>query len=433
MKEHPWSKLRNWLISSSNIKRDAVIWNAISACLNSFQTMLLLLVLTHFGTDSDSGIFVMAYAAGNLMVYIGKFGMRQFQVTDVAEKYSYREYVNSRYFSCILMIIGSVLFILWGILGKDYTTEKAIVVGLIIVMKGFEAAEDVMHGRMQQKERLDIAAKILAIRFAIFIIGYAICFMVTRQLLLSTVVNVIITSILCIIMNNAVMPAFIEEKDKKAEKKIPWSLIWECLPLGLTLVTYMYLNNSPKYIVDGILSNDEQTRFNIVIMPAFVVALLSNFVFNPVLKKMGNLWADHQIMKLKKLVRKLALVPIGVGAVVVLAGYYLGPIVFSFVYGVDVKAYSGELLIFLLSSCVLALLNLFIALLTTMRKQQHLLYCYSVGSLIMLLAGRPILMHANLLCLCWFYLAILIAVVIYCALIYYITVHKQIIASTNQQ
>ena len=58
----------NFLSKTSNVQRSAVIWNAVSACLTSFQTMLLLMVLTHFGTSEHSGYFVMAYTAANLLM-----------------------------------------------------------------------------------------------------------------------------------------------------------------------------------------------------------------------------------------------------------------------------------------------------------------------------------------------------------------------------
>lgn len=422
MKDRHFEKLKNLLIHSKNIQKDAVVWNALSACLNSFQTMLLLLVLTHFGTDSDSGVFVMAYAVGNLMLNIGRFGMRQYQVTDVSEKFSYGEYVRSRFFSCGLMLVCSALYILWGIVGKEYTAEKTIVVSLVILMKGIEAAEDVMHGRIQQKGRLDIAAKILATRFSTFIFGFAICFILTRRLLFTAALNVAITGALCIVLNGAVIGAFSDEKERKTEKRFPWALIWDCLPLGLAMVTHMYLTNAPKYVIDGILSDEAQTAFNIIMMPAFVVTLLSNFIFNPVLKRMGSLWVNHQIRELRRLVRKLFFVPIGVDVVAVLGGYYLGPTVFNIIYGVDVRPYTGELVVFLIASGAVAVLNLFIALLTTMRKQRHLLYCYSAGCLAMLIAGKSILLHDGLMALCWLYLAVLVAVAAYCAVVYLITV-----------
>ena len=97
-------KIARGLFRTKDINRSAFTWNLVSACLNSFQTMLLLLVLTHRGSSADSGMLVMAYAVGNLMLNIGRFGMRQYQVTDAKETFSFREYVNSRICSLFLII-----------------------------------------------------------------------------------------------------------------------------------------------------------------------------------------------------------------------------------------------------------------------------------------------------------------------------------------
>ena len=99
----------NFLSKTSNIQRSAVIWNAVSACLTSFQTMLLLMVLTHFGTSEHSSYFVMAYTAANLLMHLGKFGMRQYQVTDVREVFTFRQYVSSRVCSLAVMVVALAL------------------------------------------------------------------------------------------------------------------------------------------------------------------------------------------------------------------------------------------------------------------------------------------------------------------------------------
>ena len=85
--------LKNFILFSKNIKKDSFIFNTISAVENSFQTMVLLLVITRLGQIEDSSIFVIAYAVGNLVMTIGKYGTRNFQVTDIKEEYSFFEYI----------------------------------------------------------------------------------------------------------------------------------------------------------------------------------------------------------------------------------------------------------------------------------------------------------------------------------------------------
>ena len=425
----------SFLTRTKNIQRSAVIWNAVAACLTSFQTMLLLMLLTHFGTTEHSGYFVMAFTAANLFMHLGKFGMRQYQVTDAGNQYSFREYCASRVFSVGLMGAALVLFLLWALFFNGYTAEKAAVVALITFYRGVEAAEDVLHGRLQQQGRLDIAAKILAIRNAVFMAGFAVLYLLTKNLVLTCAVNAAVTLILCIVLNRPFLVRggrflLCHFVSAQKEPSPPYqsahvrALLAECLPLCLTMATYMYLGNAPKYIVDGLVSDAVQTKFNIVIMPAFVGSLLCSFIFNPALKRIGDLWNGREIGTLRKTARKLALVPVAVDAVLLLGGWFLGIPVLSAVYGVDLADYRLTLMIFLLASGAVAMLNLFVALLTAMRKQKHLLAAYAAASLLLLLAGRPFFNANGLNPLCWFYLAVLLAVLAWCIGVYWVTVKK---------
>lgn len=414
-------KTASLLTGAGNVARSAMIWNALSACLTSFQTMLLLMVITHSGSPEHSGYFVMAYTVANLLMHLGKFGMRQYQVTDAGEKYSFREYIASRFFTTGLMAAALFLYLLWSLLFNGYTAEKAAAVALITLYRGIEAAEDVIHGRMQQKGRLDVAAKILAIRSGVFLLGFALCYLWTKQLVLTCVVNTLISLLLCVLLNRAALPAAGGQAGE-TRSAFPWSLVRECLPLCLTMVAYMYLGNAPKYTVDGLVSEEVQTAFNIVIMPAFVGSLLCSFLFNPILRRIGVLWQERKTGELRATVRKLALVPVAVDAALLLGGWFLGIPVLSAVYGVSLEGYRSTLMIFLLASGMIAMLNLFVSLLTAMRKQRHLLGAYAAASLMLVLSGRPLFRAWGLNPMCLAYLAVLFLVLLYCAGIYLRTV-----------
>ena len=419
-------KHASFLTNSKNINRDAVIWNAVSACLTSFQTMLLLMAVTRFGTAEHSGAFVMAFTAANLFMHLGKFGMRQYQVTDAGNSYTYREYAASRVFSVAVMAAGLGLYLAWGLIWNGYTAEKAAVIALITFYRGVDAAEDVLHGRMQKQGRLDVAAKVLTLRSGIFMAGFAALYLLTRNLVLTCAVNAAVTLVLSLTLNRAAMRELEPEAEPEADGKtgIPWSLIRECLPLCLTMVTYMYLSNAPKYIVDGIVTDAVQTRFNIVMMPAFVCSLLCSFIFNPLLRRIGILWQEGKVPELRRLVRRLALVPVAVDGLLLLGGWFLGLPLLSLVYKVDLDGYRTMLMIFLLASGTIAMLNLFVALLTAMRKQRWLLWTYAASSLILLLAGRTLLQAWGLNGFCWFYLAVLAAVLAGCICCYFFSVRK---------
>lgn len=431
-------KIIKVLLNDKNITRNTFFWNAFSAVMNSFQTMLLLLIITRKNNVNDAGIFVMAYAVGNLMINIGKYGVRQYQVTDVKEKYSLRNYVNARYVSMLFMLLASAGYLGVNILINDYSYKKSVVVLLICLVKGVEAFEDVYHGRMQQLGRLDVAGRILGIRLLIFIAGYGMLYVITENILLTTGINFIITLIISACLNSWVMPQFSQSKisnDKAKEEDTDVNsqrstsgtkmILWECLPLCLCMCLNMYIANAPKYTIDSVVSDDVQTKFNIVFMPVFIIALLANFIFQPFLKKMGELWSDNNVSRLIKDIIKFSFIIIVTDGIITLVGSFIGNPILGTIYHVDLKNYDKELIIFMIAGGVIALQNLLIMVITTIRYQKYMIYGYIVTSMIMFLAGRKVMSQGNLVSLCIFFLGVLGFLTLYCIVLIIVALWKR--------
>ena len=119
--------------------------------LNSFQSVLILMIISRIDPVTDAGVFTIAFAIGNLMLTIGQYGIRQFQVSDVQEKYSFREYVGAR--GHYQQSDGVVSFFYVGIhyWTGAYDLEKSIAVFLICLSKTIDSVEDVFQGRLQQR------------------------------------------------------------------------------------------------------------------------------------------------------------------------------------------------------------------------------------------------------------------------------------------
>lgn len=432
MKEH--KLIPGILFQTKDIKRASFVWNLLAATMNSFQTMVLLLVLTHMGTSTDSSIFVMAYTIGNLLCNIGRFGIRQYQVTDAKQKYKFADYLRLRYISITMMAVATVIYLIYGIIFKNYLFEKSVVVFLICIYKGIEAFEDVFHGRMQQKGRLDVASKILFTRLIVFVLGYILVFVITKNILLTTLINVIITSILFIVLNHAVWKFFTD--DNKATDKGNMRLLFQSgLPLCLSSILNMYLDNSPKYIIDGVVNDDVQTAFNIIFMPVFVVSLLSTFIYQPHLKKVGELWADQEIDSFVKLMVRLFAVPIALDILIVIVGSLIGLPILEFIYSVPLKEYKLIFISFLFAGGMTAIKNLFVVLLTTVRKQSMLFVGHAVSSVVLFLFGKTVYHIWMLNGLAVFFVIILLATNVFFTIISIIEIerHKRMVSGNIEQ
>lgn len=398
--------LRNYLVNSKNPKKEAYLWNTIASMSNSFQTMLLLLIITRRGNVADASIFTIAFAIANLMLTIGKYGMRNYQVTDVEQKYSYREYCFSRFLTVILMVICSIGYVVYGCRNNNYSSEKAWAIILVCAMRMIEAVEDVFHGRLQQQNRLDIAAKIWGIRTILYILCFGVSYLLGEKLIMSMGISLVVTSLLMLMLNGMVYE-WTGSKGSLVLKNVG-SLLRDCFPLAISMFLIMYIGNAPKYIIDSVVSDEVQTCFNIIFMPVFVINLLSNFIFNPLLNELAHFWYDDQKKAFWRVLYRQIAIIVGITVFAVIFGKVIGLWLLGKIYAVDLSSYNFMLSLLLISGGLLSLLNLMIVIMTIFRKQQVTCAFFTVSAVLLVLFGRNILVQIGLTGLCLYYIIILV-------------------------
>lgn len=397
--------IKKFLLNNRNLYRSTYVWNTIASMSNSFQSMILLLIITRFGTSNDASIFAIGFAVANLMLSIGKFGMRNFQVTDVNNKYTYKEYCFSRIITVILMILVSLGYVLNGYLFNDYTMKRSLAIILVCMMRVIEAIEDVIHGNVQKENRLDIASKIWSIRTISYIIVFSVTYLIKKDLIFSLSISLLITFILMIFLNSIIND---HEEDKTKNYNIvkSFALLKDCLPLAIGSFMIMYIGNAPKYIIDMNVSDQVQTCFNIVFMPVFVITLLSSFIFNPLLTRLANLWIDKKIKNFFKLIYRQAAIILLLTVTAVIFGRIIGLKLLEIIYKMDLGGYHLILSMLMIAGGCLALLNLFNVVLIVLRKQILTLIIFSIA-FVFLLLGNIILLHTDLTFLCMYYCIVL--------------------------
>jgi O-antigen/teichoic acid export membrane protein len=350
--------------------------------LMAFQSVIMLIVLTHTVGLAEAGIFTIAYANANLMLAIGKYGMRNFQVSDSIGEYRFREYRNSRIITSSLMMIVALSLAFYLAASNGYSPEKTTVIIVMCVFKLVDVVEDVYYGLYQQKGRLDVAGKCLTLRMTITIIVFAICLILFRDLLVSLVIATAATIVLACLLVAATYRPFKETDAGKAPGlKRTGSirhLLVACFPLFLGAFMTLYIGNAPKYAIDALLDDQMQACYGFLSMPIFVISLLGSFIFNPMIADLSKRWnADERRIFKRKLARQLLNI-LMITVACLLGGYFLGIPVLSFLYNTDLSPYLTELLILLVSGGFLAVSALFVIAITIIRHQTGIAVVYAV-------------------------------------------------------
>lgn len=372
--------IRNLLEKSDNITRSTYIWNSLNAMLNAAQAPVILMVMNRTNGLYDSGIFSIAFAVATLMLYVGQYGLRRFQSSDIHEKYTFEEYYGIRFISCAVMMVVSVLYCVYGSVFKDYGFDKFIIILLICLLKCIQAFSDVVHGRMQQLGRLDVATRCSAFRYIAEMASYAIALILTHNLLTATIATIIVSFVVFMLtsMNAALDYCHLKPSFNARKMKM---LIIEGFPLFVSLFLNMYLSNAPKYAIDTYLTEEIQAIYNLIFMPAFVVQLVAHFIFNPILTSYAEVWARGEIKKFKKLCLRQMLLILGLTVLGLAVAATIGIPVLSLVFGVDLSAYKTELCIVMLGGGVLAYSVFFNTVITIIRMHSTLIVCYGAAAI----------------------------------------------------
>lgn len=415
--------MKSFLLKSSNIQRDSVVWNMAGSLLMAFQSVIFLMILTRTVGLVASGIFTIAYANANLFLNIGKYGMRNYQVSDVKKEFSFHDYLNSRWITSIFMMVVSVIYVIYTAFSNDYSLEKTWIIIWMCLFKVPDAIEDVYYGQYQKKGRLDVAAKALTLRMILTIICFAVAVIITKNLLVTLIISTCLTFLIMILFLTWTYPSFKEEKQEKSYKVI--KLLQCCLPVFLSAFLSFYIGNAPKYAIDAQLSDELQACYGFIAMPVFVIGLLNNFVFTPLLFQLSCLWNDGKVKEfLSKIFRQMFIVLII--TVICLAGaYLLGIPVLSLLYNTDLSEYKAELMILLLGGGFLGLSGVFNAVITIIRYQKALLVGYGIVALLALLLSNQVVRQYEMMGAAVLYLSLMVLLCICFAVVLFVGIQKK--------
>ena len=309
--------------AQKKIVRDGYLWNSASGMVNAVQSVIILIFITRFAGIEEAGVFSIAYAIGVLLQMFATYGVGNFQITDVKEKYSFSDYFWNRSIAVLVSLALLSAYCALKTACGDYSAEKTLIVLLIGAWKLVDSTENVFYAMFQQKGRLDIGAKCYTIRMTASMILYCALLATGVSFAASTAITLAFSVVLAFILVKKKLPLFNVRILSPCGRSLR-GLFKACLPLCVGTTLANYVGNAPKYVIDQYMDDTAQAYFGYIMMPAFVILVLSNFIYQPVIRDFGVLWAEGRTREFSlKCVRMCAAIA-GITAIVLLGGYFLG-------------------------------------------------------------------------------------------------------------
>ncbi len=375
-----------------NIKRRSTLFNAAANVLDAAQSMLLFIAVTRICGAAEGGVLSISMAVAYQMVVIGRYGMRDFQATDIHGDFTFSTYLLSRIVTSLLMCI----FLAGYIFFNGYSLEKAGVMIAVSCYKAVDVWEDVYHGYYQREGRLDGAALSQTIRYGSSIALYIAVLLITKDLFLSTWISALYAMLVFVLLNKALRTAFPAPAFLHGQWAAVGKLLICCAPLGICAALQLLVINYPKYAIDSYLNDLSQTYYGALSMPVFAVNLLSLSIYRPMLLPMARHWHLAQQPELRRTIRKQLFFIAVITALSLVMGFFWGVPVLSFVYGIDLHGYRSALLILLAGGAMAAVSGFMTSVLSVMRLQKHLIPGYAAALLASAAAAAPLIRRAGI-------------------------------------
>lgn len=322
------------------LDRKNFIWNTIGSTFNSFTSLLFMVILTRINGIDQSGVFTFCFSLACLLQIIGTYSGRTYQVSNKDKSISDSDFIYSRFFTTLVMLVIGILYCFV----RGYNFEKCTILLLLILYKILEAISDIYHGIIQKNGFLYKVGISLFIKSIFGVMLFIIIDLITNNVILSLIGLLLVNIIIFIFYDYLNF-----KKMKYKTTDFSFASVIKILKSGFFIfyftILIQYVINAPKFAIDNLLSNNIQAIYGIIVMPATLLLLCSQFFIHPFIIKINNYTIQRDYKSLRKIVLRISFYIILLGLLALLVAYFLGIPFLNIIYNIKLNDYLKELLI----------------------------------------------------------------------------------------
>ena len=362
----------------------SVIWNTLGNLVYYASQYVLLILAQRLAGTTVSGQVSVAMSVAAICLSFSNYGMRSFQISDFAHKYSDKTYRDSRRLTVLLAGVGCAIFAF----AVSYTPEQRWVILLYTLARLSEGYIDVWHGYLQKADRMDLVGQLFGLRGLLTMVGFAAGWWLTHDVVITMGILAVL-SWACVLFADVPPARKAANFSEKAQGTVAM-LLWECAPLAV----YSFLNSSIgsviKLLCERIVGTEEFAYFNNVFAPVQIIQVGAMYIFAPFMMYFARSWESKDKLSYRKGFGLASAAMPALWLCGSIGAALLGPFFLGVLYGAEVKAYS-----FLLQPAVVAaVVNIYVSilcyLLSMMREMKGLIFGNVAGIVAAVVLSAPL-------------------------------------------
>ncbi len=350
------------------------IWNALAIGSWGMVFPILSIVATQVVGAEQAGMFSMAFVVANLLMVLANFGVRTYQVSDLDERYSFADYQIQRFITCAVMMLCGIFYCCV----RDYDDQMFLLCMGVFTYRMVDGLADVYEGRLQQVDKFYLAGISQTLRSVVVLAVFSILLFVTRSLIVAAF-GMAAVAVFSLLVLTIPLTYFESPKSHSFSAASITRLFRHCFPLFISLFMYTLIDSMPKFVMEGILSYDNQLYFNALYFPAQFIQLGSQLVYKPMLVRMADAWVDHsKHRRFDVVIVLIMIVIVAIAGLVAFVMAWIGISVMSLLYGIDFEGFRGLVFVMLAGGAVLAGVDFLNQVVTIVRCQKDVTTVYMI-------------------------------------------------------
>ena len=365
---------------------------------------LLSIVATQLAGAEQAGMFSMAFTTATLMLYIGNYGMRTYQVSDIDEADSFASYQVHRAITCVLMlVIGWIWCAAHG-----YDHDMTLITWGAFGFRAVDALADTYEARLQQMDKLYLSGVSQAARSVLGTVVFTILLFVTHNLVVASL-GMAVSAVASFLLLTLPLALLETPKSRGVDSMEIRELFVECFPAFAAQFLFALIETMPKFAMEGVLPYENQVYFNAIYFPAQSILMIVGFVYKPQLVRIANVWADRSkrarfdiivvaMLAVSVVVTLLMLVLFGV------VGVWLN----GLMYGVDFEPFRMAQYLMIVAGGLSAAIDFLYQIITVLRRQAAATVLYLVAFAVVAISSTVLVRMVGFDGAVWSYLAVMV-------------------------
>ena len=319
------------------------MWTLGGNVLYSASQWGMLSVLAKRGSPTIVGVFALGLALSAPVFMFCNLQLRSVQATDAKGRYSFADFFVLR----SVCTVAALLFICGMSAFAGYQGEVLVVLATLSVAKAFEAWSDVIAGLLQRHERLDLAARAVAVRGVVSLVVFASVFATTRKLGAACISLAITWAAVVCIYDISLARGVMQKGERffSASKSRMRELLKKSLPLGIVMTLISLNANLPRYLVVHYLGASQLGIFASLAYLLTAVNLLSLALGQAASARMASMFAGGELERFRHVLVTLVGFGAGIGGVACGVALGFGGTLLRLLYGTSYSSHQGLLLI----------------------------------------------------------------------------------------